>query len=365
MSYPLSNQEDLKLNFIRKTVKILFLNLLILFAILEAIAQILPVQDATNVPAVNSANPIIHFKPNQEILNSFGPLLEGYNLKSVNNYGYFSDFDYQKMSKPKIMLIGDSYVEAMQVPNSSSVTGVLEEMTGNTKTVYSIGFSGSPLSQYLSFAKFSKDEFDPFFFVFLIIGNDFDESLLEYKRSPGFFYYNKEDDLQLVDYTPSPLKSVARNSAFLRYLFLNFHVQKYLNNITSVNQSQIYYSNTVAVASPNRLERSKHAVDLFLSDVIDLLGEDNVLFVLDADRNGIYQQESPYRNPKYYSNIMFNYFKEKSEQKGLRTLDLQTTFFDEYQLNKQVFEAPYDAHWNERGHRIAAEAIYQSLFQRE
>lgn len=346
---------------LKKTLVVIFINLVVLAALLEIIARLLPVQDATNVVAVSKDSPYIHLAPNRVITNSFGPRMEGATKKRVNNYGYFSDFDYQKSGNPLAVVIGDSYVEAMQVSNADSLSGQLDGMLGNQKNIYNIGFSGSPLSQYLAFAKFAQNEFSPQNYVFLIISNDFDESLLEFKNSPGFFYYNKKDELELVDYEPSTLKVIARSSAFLRYLFLNFHIQEYLSAITIPDQAEVYYSNTIAKASASRIERSKHAVDLFIRDIKDMLGTENVLFVLDADRRSVYKQENPARDEKYYSNNMFEYFKSRSLKNGFRVLDLQPDFYKHFGMHGKRFESTYDAHWNEIGHQVAAKAIFEEL----
>ena len=68
---------------------------------------------------------------------------------------------------------------------------ILEENIDNKFKVYSFGFSGAPLSQYLKWAEFSVDKFNVSHLVINVVANDFDESLLKYKQSPGFHYFEK------------------------------------------------------------------------------------------------------------------------------------------------------------------------------
>ena len=95
-----------------------------------------------------------------------------------------SDYDYHPASQdesPLLAIIGDSYVEAAQVANRKSMHGLLASRFDGKGRIYGLGYSGAPLSQYLAFADFARNEFKPDAMAFVIIGNDFDESLLKYK----------------------------------------------------------------------------------------------------------------------------------------------------------------------------------------
>ncbi|MCC9625741.1 hypothetical protein LPB41_29045 [Thalassospira sp. MA62] len=349
---------------LKKAILIVAINLVVLVVLLEIIARLLPVQDSTNVQPVTEDQPYIHLAPNRDITSSFGPRMDGVTEKHSNNYGYFSDRDYIKDGSPEITVIGDSYVEAMQVANQDSIGGQLDQMLGADKTVYSIGFSGSPLSQYLAFAQFAKTEFSPKSYVFVIIANDFDESLLEFKSSPGFFYYNREDTLELIEYAPSALKEIARKSAFMRYLVLNLHAPELVSALMRPkpeNPQTAYHNNTIAFASDHRITRSKHAIDLFLRDIDALLGTENVYFVMDGDRSDIYTNGNRTRNTDYYANIMFEHFKEQGTSLGFEVVDMHPIFADQFAQHQSHFEPPYDAHWNELGHKLVAETVFARI----
>ena len=58
--------------------------------------------------------------------------------------------------------------------------------------VYSFGTQSSTLSSYLAYADYVAKLFHPQTIVFIIIGNDFDESLLKYKNEPGHSYFVEE-----------------------------------------------------------------------------------------------------------------------------------------------------------------------------
>ena len=60
--------------------------------------------------------------------------------------------------------------------------------------VYSFGFSGAPLSQYLKWADYSIRVFNSKHLVFNIVARDFDESLLKYKNTKGFHFFDNCGD---------------------------------------------------------------------------------------------------------------------------------------------------------------------------
>ncbi|MDC3104912.1 hypothetical protein OA521_01060, partial [bacterium] len=215
-----------------KKIKLYFLSTLILgfliFIIFEVIFQILPVSDSVSVMNVNKKNPYCRFTPNKEYFVSIGNYFQIRNYKKTNNAGYFSDIDYLK-NKQNISIIGDSYVEAYQVSNSASIGGLVNNNLFDSLAInaYSIGYSGSPLSQYLAFARMAKDLYDPLIYVFVIIANDFDESHVKYKNMPHFHHYDENYNLSPpIGYQKSSLITFLKKSAFFRYFLINNYLTK-------------------------------------------------------------------------------------------------------------------------------------------
>ena len=93
--------------------------------ILEFIFRLLPVSDSLTVNNVNDQNPILHFQPSRKVNIQTGFNFSHFNTKNINNYGYASDNDFLKggdLEKKTIVVVGDSYVEALQVSNPNSFT---------------------------------------------------------------------------------------------------------------------------------------------------------------------------------------------------------------------------------------------------
>ena len=111
-----------------------------------------------------------------------GPLGRNAARWKINNHGWNSDIDYDYVSKDtnlhRIAVIGDSYVEALNVNPDENFIAYLRSLS-NSDEVYSFGIGGSPFSQYLHFARYADMMYDPDLFIILLTKNDFDESLVE------------------------------------------------------------------------------------------------------------------------------------------------------------------------------------------
>ena len=171
--------------------------------------------------------------------------------------------------------------------------------------MYSFAASGAPLSQYLAWAQHAADAYRAQGSIFLIVGNDFDESLASVKQGPGFHHFFAADDeleLRLVPYEPNPLREVVYNTALGRYLV--FHLQAlslpdriafaWRQTSDSEPVERRYAGNTAYGASEERLVASKRAVDAFLDEWPKRTAwqVDRVLFILDGIR-GIQRMVSP------------------------------------------------------------------------
>ena len=359
----------------KKNVLAVLLGCLFAAILVEVIFQILPVSDATSPMDVNDANPYMRFEPNRSLNISIGKFFEIRSRKKTNNWGFFDDKDFrQSEGKEKLVVIGDSYVEALQVKNVEAIHGRLSAALDSQYDVYGIGSSGSPLSQYLAYAKFAKAEFDPSIFVFVVIANDYDESLLRYKQNPGHHYYDDNFQLERVDYRASMLRTLLRFSAAARYFAINLRpiegwrskFQRLHNFIGGARQGKAseFVANVPATVDEARVSWSKRAIDRFMSDLKVIVGGKPVFFVVDGLREYIYRNGSDSQEKKSYEYVMNQYFIQQSEANRFFAIDLHPIFREDYLRNGEKFEFETNAHWNARGHELAAQAVQLALGQR-
>ncbi len=336
----------------------------------ELLLRLLPVATGLGSMPVDAAHPIFRFRPNSDFTFSRDWDLDLANRGHVNNDGFINNQDYVASGKqPLVAVIGDSYVEAAMVPYAQTFHGLLSEAFRDKLRVYSFGASGAPLSQYLVWARYAVSTYGARALVINVVGNDFDESRIEFKAASGFWYYAPDKDgalaLRLVEYRPDALTRLVRQSALLRYLAINLRAQ---HNVTAAlarfrgggaapQPEQQYAGNTSAEASSQRVALSKQAVDRFLADIQQLgLPKPCIVFTLDGFR----YPDAKHRGAGTFFDVMRRYFLERAAASGLEAIDLDPDFLKRHAEPAERFEYPNDAHWNPNGHRIAAQALKAS-----
>src|SRR5262249_2327568 len=186
--------------------------------------------------------------------------------------------------------------------------------------VYSFGASGAPLSQYLIWARYAVHQFKARVLVINVVGNDFDESHINYKAGPGFWYYAPDPtgrlQLRLIEYRPGLMRSIVRHSALLRYLAINAGVAYLLPgiglHITWVTPARSCRLIMLDLLWPTlgrpRVAASKLVVDSFLRDLRGLgLPAQCVVFLMDGFR---YPEESKKEAGTFFD-ILRRYFREE------------------------------------------------------
>lgn len=335
--------------------------------IIEIALRFLPVCSSMQKLPVDQHNPILRFPSNQRFTYAKGWNFEILNYGRFNNYGFVNNQDYQ--SNPEDLLlavIGDSYVEALMVPYEQSLQGRLAELYKGKGKVYSFGISGSQLAQYVAMAEYVWREFHPQGLVFVIIGNDFDESLVQVRSGLHLFKRHSQDQsLSLIrtDYQPTVLETILKHSAVVRYLWSTVGVGDLTRLPQWFTRSEVLYvGNTSRDASLERVRDSRLVVDSFFSELSRRveLEPARIQFVVDGMRPQLYSPEDLLKAQGSYFDLIRQYFIETAILKGYEVIDLQSRFIARHDKDGARFEFPTDGHWNGLGHQVAADAVSAS-----
>jgi len=336
------------------------------FAILEGAFRLLPVSSPPPIQPVTPTQPIAHFPPHADYVYSAGWNFAIRSHKHTNNYGFNNIVDYHpEESSPLLMVIGDSFVEAHEVDAGRSAAELLNASVAPMGRVYSIGVSGAALSQYLATAGYACATFHPQALAFVIIGNDFDESLLKYSDEPQLHHFDADGRLVLARYELPLAKKVLRHSAFVRYVMLNLMTGARLNQIRRLLRGASAVPTAQAASEEERLRDSQHAVDLFFEQLPERCNVRSVLFVIDALRPAIYSPQMLGVAEQGYEGRMRAYLAGEARRRGYEVLDMQPVFIARHARDGARFEFPTDKHWNALGHELVAEQMRQTTaFQR-
>ena len=356
------------------------LGTLLALLLAEGICRILPVSTGVRALPVNASTPIFRFEPDREYVYSTAWNFSIVNRGRTNNEGFVNNQDYAASdARPLLAVIGDSYVEALMVPYSNTLHGRLQRCVEGTGRVYSFAASGAPLSQYLAWAEHAKSRFTPSAMAFVIVGNDFDESLAKYKSAPGFHYFRETMDgkltLKRYDYTPSRLRKIARSSAFIRYLVLNVHFHSQLAAVwdrlirpARADNAPAYVGNSSSSTNTQRMRDSMRAIEAFFDELPRRAGlsTSRIVFIMDGIRPQLYQgKEALNQVRNAYFPRMRDYFIHEARQRGYPVVDLQPTFLSTHKNTGAKFEFDDDAHWNSLGHSLAAQALAKTTAIRD
>ena len=339
--------------------------------LIEIFFRFLPVNEGLRAQPVNYENPIFKFEANRTATFSKNWNFDIINEVKVNNAGFINNNHYDENLETRLLsVIGDSYVEALMVPFDESLAGILSKKA-NRNRVYSFAASGAGLSQHLIWAKHARKKYNSEFFIFVIISNDFSESLSKYGSSPGFhrFKINHENEwtMLLSDYEPSLIRKIFRKSKLAMYLITNLKIHAIFDiklNLGKFDNRKQFVSNFDAEVSNEFWKDSLHATDIYLNNIEKFAGvdKDRILFVLDGVRPELYEENGMQAVKDSFWVKMRNYFIYEARSKGYEVIDMQEKFLENYKKKGKKFEFKSDSHWSSIGHAVVAKSIKETYY---
>jgi hypothetical protein len=342
---------------------------------LEIALRFFPVAWAPPIEPPTTANPIQRYAANTPFTWSLGWDFYHVVRGRSNAQGFLADYDYDSAAAtPLIAVVGDSFIEALQVPFAQSLTGRLQAMLGNRGRAYAFAQSGAPLSQYVAYAHHACVNYHPERMIVNVVGNDFDESVVTHRLRDGFFHlYERPDktfDYKLTPYHPPSLaERVFRNSSLALYLARNANLRSvvtwFLPNTAKAADSKTgrYVGMTEAAATPERVDEGYRVIDWFLDALPQqaCLAPKDIVLTVDASRPQLYDPGALAATHASYFETMRRDLIAKARARGFLVLDLEPVFLAAYAKDGARFEFSTDGHWNAHGHEVVAAALRDIL----
>ncbi|TCR66490.1 GDSL-type esterase/lipase family protein [Bosea sp. BK604] len=326
----------------------------------------------SDVPRNDFVNEVVRYAPNQqgvwrirdEVAAPF----------SINAQGWNSPLpDYPRERRPgvrRIAFVGDSFVEALQVPVGRSFAEVVQAglaPSAPTET-FRFALAGAPLSQYLHMVEREVLATKPDTIVVLLVHNDFDESFVYRpgRYTSSFLKLKIEDGKVTGEIPPQPWRPGAvewlRQTATARYFLYRWQLRP---------QALVD-----AIFGPAHADDDRFAANIDVSSVLSHEAEIRVatdyvfkrlaeraqsigarlLIAMDGDRRAIYAERSDSR-----ALTLNRIAAEAAQRAGIGFLDLHPVFAADWAKNHRRFDFDADSHWNEAGHAVAGAAVLEVL----
>lgn len=303
---------------------------------------------------------------------------------NINNAGWNSAIDYQADTKnDRIAIIGDSYVEALQVDVDENFPHLMRERMGVEQNIYAFGKSLYPLSQYLHISRHVVEMYNPSTLIFTVVHNDFEESLNgggTDLRHQALMQLIVKPDSSVIERAPYHHDYVQErlNPGWFRQLMLKSRLQRYIRYpdflgiqpmrgiqrllnqpASTINNNEPVYEANVDV---EKVVGKKNQITLGVHYIVKKIREENpdkrIIFVMDSPRQLIYSGSSPKESGVYW---LHELMAKATQNNNIEFIDLSSYMENDYKKNGRKFNSEIDSHWNEYGHQFVAKILVNYL----
>lgn len=329
----------------------------------------------SDMPAYAFENDLIRLQPNQsgvrrvrdEVAAPYSINAQGWN---TGRGDYALD---RAAGVGRIAIIGDSFVEGLQVPAKESLAEQLEAgLAPQPWEVYRFGVSGAPLSQYLHMFEREVADFAPDLVVVVLIHNDFLQSFqlqpklgMPWWRSQAFRWIELREGAVAAEMPPAwapPWWQNIVQSATSRYLHFRQQVdpRRVRDAIFGPPPGQSLQANIDMAEVLARFADVRTVTDYLFGRLSEAARNRKIplLLIMDGDRQAVYAGAT---SEALQLNALAA---ELAKRHGIDFIDLHPRFAADWQAHRQRFDFASDNHWNVRGHALAARAVREYLHAR-
>jgi hypothetical protein len=331
---------------------------------------------------------------------------EGFSEGRFNSHGFR---DYERTLEKargtfRILVLGDSYTEALQVQLEESFAAILEKtLNAHPSTsrfeVLSLGQSGfGTADEYLRYLNFGVDYNPDLVALAFLTGNDFRNNSKFLNRENTGFYYALDQNHNLV-LDRSLIDAYENSLTFSKRLFQTLKAHSHLLNLIServylFNHQLVETRMTEAYAGESNEEGKRKSFDLFSDlniykpdlappwkEAVEITEEIILNFKRSAEVHGSRflllslsnaEQVHPEvgRKVKNQYNVQLDFdqpdriLEEFADKHRVLFLKLMPAFRTHHLKTGQYlhgFGSSHGGHWNQAGHRLAAEKVSQFL----
>lgn len=332
-------------------MKRLFLSLCVLVSALLIVETIvresIPV-DQTPALAWDASNQLLIHRPHQTGVRYPDRNLSHPVRYSINTEGWNSlkDFPLNDHRTHLGIIIGDSFVEALQVNPEQGLWARLQRYLPIDWNIYSLGMSGAPLSQYLQMARYAERTYHPDIIIVVLVHNDFIESY-DPPANPLYQSFWRTDGIKMLG------PQVYHPRLWSDWLASDWATRRLAIQTLSRWQQTPKVGWEMGVDT-SRLAPPDRVTEYLFEQFALLKSKTSLLFAMDGPRDAIEAGHLPQDSPVFALNVMA---RERAAAHGLRFVDLSPVFARAWYDSHQTFSFPSDYHWNAYAHDLVARTL--------
>jgi len=283
----------------------------------------------------------------------------------INALGFHSALEY-KDGAPIVALTGDSYIQALMIPDDQTIDARLNAERNDNPVVYNFGIGGAQLPTYAGLAAEASRRYSVKGLVITISRNDIYEATIPVK---GFYNYVQEgNQFGAMQYQPPEAqrslgKSLAMKSSLLNYFRGNLKIDQtpvFKGARPDTGKDAAPETHT----EPMSAEACRVVYDHFIAELPGVSGvpREKIVLIFDGQRSLLYPGGVP--SPAF-DTLCLPAFASAARAAGYGVIDLETVFKAEYaQRNRRFDYWPRDVHWNTEAHRVVARELAAQLRER-
>jgi hypothetical protein len=286
---------------------------------------------------------------------------EGYGRTVLNELGLRSPALAETLkSKQRVLVLGDSFTQAMQVSDEEVFTWQLDELLGKQTQVINAGREGASPADYIALSDYNEQTFNPDVVVVQLNESDFTKDLLSKHQN---FYYAKQGQ----NYTLQENKNVISSNALATKFaglqgVLNFSVVRVAMERLEAMTRPAAHSVTSEAATPEAATEANKWGDGSLERfVVQELQQSYKTPLL------LYIPEMDYFSEDYAKpNPTEQYLAEAAREAGVPFISLRPDFVNRFNRDDETAHGfantqPGMGHMNALGHEIAAKRLARAL----
>jgi len=320
---------------------------------LEITFRILPEQGSFGWRKEVTDYPGSVYEPNRSGSNYLGWDFRGGSFTKTNAQGFHDLVDHVQ-GPTDLVTVGDSYADSIMIKTENRFQNLIANELGLTKS-YTVAAPGYSLADDIIAAEWAVQKYQPNLLFILVVDHDVNAS---FEASDGYHKYRPENGGKIVkvpaEKGSSSLKKLTA-SRLAQYSLTNLKLTP--SGVIDLVRSDFKLSKksgkpelpaqllTANSYFANRLEKLQRAM------------KGRLVVIFDGDRRSIKlgKTEAAYTDP-------LSDLEEILRHRNISTINLHQIFLNDWQKNRLPIDfAPTDLHWNDRGHRLAADHILESL----